>query len=99
MTTGEERKINYQRLVKAIENHLRDYNIGSVISEVGYALMVYGIYFHVDPFDVVLAYCDSAFHGIVVTFVLKTGVAVKVKIQGDEKLEYVNVVDVWYVTE
>jgi hypothetical protein len=97
--TQEERKINYQRLVKNIENHLRDYNIGSVISEVGYALMVYGIYFHVDPFDVVLAYTDTAFHGIVLTLVLKSGLAIKIKIQGDEKLEYVNVVDVWYVTE
>jgi hypothetical protein len=97
MTT--ERKINYQRLVKNIENYLQEYNIHDLISEIGYALMEYKIYFNVEPDDVVLAYYDKAFQGIVVTIVLKYGIAIKIRILGDEKLENLSMVDVWYVTE
>jgi hypothetical protein len=97
--TGEERKIDYQRLVRSIHNYIRDYNIHGLISEIGYTLLNYEIYFNVDPFDVVLAYTDSAYKGIVVTFVLKYGIAIKIRILGDEKQEYVVGVDVWYVTE
>jgi hypothetical protein len=99
MTTGEEGKIDYQRLVKSIHNYLQDYNIHGLISKIGYTLMEYKIYFNVEPSDIVLAYYDHYFMSIIVTIVLKYGVAIKVKIQADEGQKYVAGVDVWYVIE
>jgi hypothetical protein len=92
-------KFSYPKLIEKIDKYLYEYNITPLVHEIAYILGKYGIYFRVDPLDVILAYKDTVFQGAIVTIVLKTGVAIKVKISSDEKKEYVRDVEIWYVSE
>ena len=94
-----EVQLNYKEIEEQIDKYLYEYNIVALLDTVAYVLNLYRIYLNVKPRDVILAYRDYMSIGVFLTIVLKTGVAIKVKISTDKNREKVTGVEVWYITE
>ena len=95
----EKIQINYKQIEEQIDKYLREHNVASLISILQYVLSHYKIYLNIDINDIVLAYRDYLFSGVLVTFVLRTGVGIKVKVSCDRDHEKITGADVWFVTE
>ena len=92
-------EVEYRNLDEQIDKYLEEYNIFALMDTISYILSHFKIYMHVKRNDVILLYKDQTLNGFILTAVLRTGVAVKIKIDMDKSKEKVIGVDVWYVNE
>jgi len=96
---SEEIRIDFKQLEDQVEKYLYEYNIVALVNAVQYVLSHFKIYFNVPQRDIVLVYRDYMLSGILLTFVLKTGIAIKVKIACDKDRQRVMGVETWYITD